>query len=254
MKVFVPSFQDAVIDRLFVSMENSEPNSVAGVVVLDNGLTDAVKTMWPQVHYLSVPRPFVAAQAFNRGFAAYPQDDVVVICDDAEIGTLDWKSRIDNLFRSWPAEYGLVTFAEPAFVEVNGLPPLLRPHEMTVISMASGIAIPRRVLEQVGPWEEALVGYGFDDFDYGLRLLHAGYRMGVSGEVLLRVARQAAGWEKVLGSWEAVLAHADVNFEVYLKKWLGWVPPKPWVVQLPITAEHLSRRACTCRDADWKKP
>lgn len=247
MKVFVPSFQDAVIDRLFLSMEASEPNSVAGVVALDNGLTGVVKAKWPQVRYLPVPVPFVAAQAFNVGFAAYPTHDVVVICDDAEIGTPDWKTQLAHLFTSWPTGYGLVTFAEPAFVLTHGLPPRLNPVEMLVVVMASGIAVPRWVLDQIGPWEEALVGYGFDDFDYGLRLLHAGYRMGISGDVLLRVERQAAGWQKRLGSYEAVLAHQDINFEVFHRKWSGVVPPKPWTIERPVTADHLSRRACSCR-------
>jgi len=250
VSVLIPSFQDERLTALFTCMEAREPGSVASVIVLDNGLTGELHRHWPQARYLPVPGdPFVAAQAFNIGFAAVPDDDVVVIGDDSEILTDQWLQRIMQLFDDWPMAYGLLSFAETTTPSVYGrMPPPLHPIEMSMVATGSSIAIPRRILREIGPWDETLVGYGFDDFDYGLRLLHAGYLLGVAGDVVLHTDAQATGWVKRLGSWAAMLEKLDVNFEIFHQKWTGRVPPKPWVVERPETDVHFKRFACHCRE------
>jgi len=250
VSIVVPSFQDDRLIALFTGMEAREPGSVASVIVLDNGLTEGVRAQWPQARYLPVPGdPFVAAQAFNIGFAAVPEHDVVVLGDDVEILTSNWLQAIRQLFDSWPMAYGLLSFAETTTPGVYGrMPPPLSPIEMPTVATGSGIAMPRRILKEIGPWDETLIGYGFDDFDYGLRLLHAGYLLGVAGDVMLHTDAQAAGWVKRLGSWEAMLKKQDVNFELFHRKWTGCVPPRPWVVERPETDVHFKRFACHCRE------
>jgi len=249
ISILVPSFQDHMIRRLFTSMEQRQPGSSIGVIVLDNGLSDAIKAEWPYAKYVQVPHdPFVATIAFNIGFRAVPYDDIVILGADVEIQTDDWAKRIEQMFRYWPFEYGLLTFAETTTRATYGaIPPPLNPMELPTIALASGIAMPRRVLNQIGPWDESFVGYGYDDFDYSLRLLHAGYRLGIAGDVILHTASQASAWVERLGFWDAVLERQDINARIYHQKWFGTIPPNLRDVNRPVTAEHFNRTSCSCR-------
>lgn len=250
VSVLVPSFRDAVLVKLFRSMESSEPRSTMRVTVLDNGIGDEMHECWPQVRFIPMPvGPYVTGAAFNVGFSFTAHDDIVILSDDVEIATSGWYAACDRLFREWPPEYGVLTFATGrettrrtrALLDTNG--------ELVYVTLGPGLVIPRRVLDAIGPWDETLVGYGMDDFDYGIRCLHAGYRLGVTNAVVLRNDAQATGWVDKLGSYEAVLAQQDVNFEIFHRKWHGDapLPPKPWAITFPVCAEHLNRASCACR-------
>ena len=247
VSVLIPSFNDGILMRCFASMERRQPGSMRRVIVLDNGLSPKLRAGPPQVTFVDVPSdPFVFPQAFNLGVAAAPRGhSIVALGDDLEILTDHWLSRIEVLVAHWPVGYGVLTFEEERTRETRpdyhgGL------YELQDVALGAGIVLPRPVLDEVGPWDETLVGYGFDDFDYGIRLWHAGYKLGISDAVLVRNERQAAAWVERLGSYEAVLARQDTNFEIFHRRWLGAVPAKPWVVQRPRAAEHFRRQSCAC--------
>ena len=249
ISVLVPSFNDGMLMRLFASMEKSEPGSLRHVIVLDNGLSPKLIAGCPSPRYVIVPAaPFVFSEAFNTGVrAAHAKHDIVCFSDDVVIRSKGWFSALVERFDDWPDEYGLLTCAEQSTSTVYGH--RLHPDEIVDlpdIALGAGILIPRRVLKQIGPWDETFVGYGFDDFDYGVRLLHAGYRLGITGAVVLDNLTQAAGWVKRLGSYEAVLAHQDINYYRFHEKWHGAIPEKPWVVQRPVTNDHFRRQGCSC--------
>lgn len=248
VSVLIPSFNNDLLMRCFASMEQRQPGSMRRVIVLDNGLSPKLRAECPEVQFVDVPAdPFVFPQAFNRGVAAAPTGHAIVaLGDDLEILTDNWLTKIEDLVAHWPANYGVITFEEERTRETRpdyhgGL------YELSDVALGAGIVLPRQVLDAVGSWDETLVGYGFDDFDYGIRLWHAGYKLGLSDAVLLRNARQATAWVERLGSYEAVLARQDTNFEIFHRRWLGTVPAKPWVVQRPRAMEHFRRQACACR-------
>ena len=252
ISVLVPSFNDVMLGRLFRSMEESERGSTKRVIVLDNGLSSEIRGAWAHVHYVPVPsRPFVFSQAFNLGVAAAPLgDEIVALGDDVRIVEGAWLSRLEDRFALWPDGFGLLTCAEMSTASVYGRYP--KTDEVIAlpdVALGSGILIPRRVLAEIGPWDESFVGYGFDDFDYGVRLLHAGYLLGITGAVLLSCLAQAAGWVRRLGSYEAVLKKQNVNFRRFHEKWFGAVPPEPWLPQRPLVDEHWNRASCRCLQA-----
>jgi GT2 family glycosyltransferase len=252
ISVLVPSFRDDVLVRLLTNMERREAMSTELVIVLDNGLDPATLEAWPKVRSITVPHePFVFSQAFNMGVAAAPaHHDIVALGDDVEILTDHWASRMLWRLAQWPAAYGLLACAETTTASVYGrYPDTSDIIDLPDVALGAGIMIPRPILDLVGPWDETLVGYGFDDFDYGVRLLHVGCRLGITGVVMLENSRQASGWQRRLGSYEAVVAKGDVNFQIFHEKWYGRVPEKPWVIKRPTVADHFLRQACLCSNA-----
>lgn len=249
ISVLIPSFNDLVLTRLLANMERRESGSTSLVIVLDNGLDPSTLKAWPSVRSIQVPSdPFVFSQAFNMGVAAAPAgNDIVAFGDDVDILTDGWATALMYRFGDWPAAYGLLACAEMTTSSVYGRnPDATDIIELPDVALGAGIMLQRSVLEEIGPWDETLIGYGFDDFDYGVRLLHAGYLLGITGAVLLNNVEQASAWVRRLGSYEAVLAKGEVNFQRFHEKWFGRVPPRPWVIERPTVAEHFFRQACRC--------
>lgn len=247
ISVLVPSFRDGMLMRCFASMERSQPGSMDRVIVLDNGISTKLKWGCPSVRWVAVSAdPFVFSRAYNLGAAAAPDDDIVSLGDDLEILTDRWLDRIEMLLANWPTGYGAITLEEERTREA-------RPSydgglcELPDVALGAGLVIPRVVLDEIGPWEEGLVGYGFDDFDYGIRLFHAGYRLGLTDVVKVRNERQASAWETRLGSYDAVLDRMKLNHAIYHQKWYGAVPPLGEIAR-PTMAEHLNRQSCACKE------
>lgn len=249
ISVLVPSFRDEALVRLLNNMEHREAGSTSLVIVLDNGLDPKTLQAWPKVKSIQVPSdPFVFSQAFNRGVDASPAwCDIVSLCDDVEILTDHWATALTTRCNNWPPEYGILSCVETTTGAAYGrVPDPDEVVELPDVALGPGIVIPRPILDEIGPWDESFVGYGFEDFDYGVRLLHAGYLLGITGSVMLDNASQASAWVKRLGSYEAVVAKADESFQRFHEKWFGRVPPKPWVIQRPKVSEHFFRQVCHC--------
>ncbi len=100
--------------------------------------------------------------------------------------------------------------------------------------------IPRWIWDEIGPLDQEYVGYGWDDTDYFLRVLHAGYKIGITGAACIRhkgtVAFKRAGLTKERG-W--------LNYDRFHAKW--GIPPDPnrETKFLP-AAPHFRRQACGC--------
>jgi hypothetical protein len=244
ISVLVPSFNHDLLERLLTSMEAHQVGSVSRVIVLDNGLDPLKRGPWTAVRYLGVPsNPFVFGQAFNRGVKfAEPEHDIVSMCDDIVMLTDNWLSKIEHLLATWPSDYGMLSLDQTG--ERQGV------KEMLDVQLGPALVIPRWVLNSIGPWDESLVGYGYDDYDYGIRMYHAGFKLGHWGGVQIRNVEQATGWVRRLGSYEAVLKAQDVNFEIFHKKW-GSEPPADRLPVRPTRDEHINRQHCTCLRSDY---
>lgn len=240
--VLVPSFDSNAIDRLLLNMEERQPLSTMSVIVLDNGLVRRPKARW-----VKVPTPFVFSQAYNIGCAQAWTHDILSLADDVEILTDGWLDAVYDLSLSWPDGYGAITFEEEKTREFR---PDYHGGLITLPDVALGAAllVPRRVLETVGRWDESYVGYGFDDFDYGVRCFHHGLQLGLSDVIRYRDTEQARAWTKRLRSYEAVLDLQDLNAAMFHKKFYGTVPSDLRNIQRPRMAEHFNRASCTCKE------
>ncbi len=247
IRVLIPTFRDHMLERCLASLEASQTGSSTCVLILDNGLDGA----WTGVERLRVPHdPFVAAQAFNIGCDVYPDDDIVWLDDAAEVVSDAWLTKLTRLQdrRDVLMNYGVLIFGQTTTQATYGRQPQwYEILDIPDVAMGAGIFVPRRTLHDIGGMDEALVGYGFDDFDYGLRCYHAGLKLGITGAVQLQSAEQASGWVARLGSYEAVLARLDINADIYSKKWTGQPASRPLVITRPRMDEHWLQKTCHCR-------
>jgi hypothetical protein len=244
LRVLTPSFDDGLCEAFFQSLERSEPGSVSRVVIGDNGLSSEFRARWPQALYVPVPKdPFVYSVAINLCAGACGQNDMIQLGDDTEMLTPGWLSRCENLLSRWPAEFGALNLSEPSTLGVYGR------HADPAIECPSTFAffatlIPRRIWNEIGPEDERFRGYGFDDTDYCIRLLHAGYRLGITDAATV-FHKGTAGHQMRDGGWEGVQRRAGVSYEAFYEKWKLQRPEVPHIEFFP-AADHFRRQACRC--------
>jgi len=237
----VPSFSDDLLEAFFASMERSQPGSVASVIVGDNGLSPAFRAAWPQACYVPVPAdPFIGAQAINRCVAAAPAyADLLLLNDDMHVESPAWLERIESVLATLSPLVGIVNVT---------CPPTTAPVASVAIAQTAvaflGGAIPRRVWNSVGSWDERYTGYGFEDTDYCFRLWHAGYAIGLTAAVAIPHTG-SVGYIRRHGSWDAVRQLCDRSFEAFYTKWA--IPmPTPRHIESFDAAPHMRRHACAC--------
>lgn len=242
IRLIVPSFSEDLLERFFWSLHTNDLDSVGAVIVGDNGLPEHMRRRWPEAQYVNIPQPFIYAQAINRCAAAAGQDDLLILEDDMLMLTPHWRSTLERFMERWPADYGVVQIATTADPEVKR--DEIR-ESLTTVGLGVSL-IPRRVWNAVGTMDERYVGYGYEDTDYCVRLLHAGYRIGVTGAVLVEHRGGQIGYTRRLGSYEAVLEQCRVNRDLFYKKW-GIPAPADGEIRFEPAPPHLTRATCGCR-------
>lgn len=242
MRVIMPSFNDDLLETCLTSLEVSAPGSSSRVIVGDNGLSMAMRRRWAQCRYVPVPAdPFVFSQAANLCMrAAGPDDDFLFLGDDMTIETPGWDAIIQDLFASWPVEYGVIYMARPDAPVTPGIV------ASETFAVGTSTLIPRSTVRVIGDFDERYIGYGYEDVDYCLRLLHAGLKIGIASSLRIRHGGTVA-YQRRYGSWEALLPHAGVNFKQFYAKW-GLTEPVPARVEAMYSAEHFRHEQCHCTE------
>lgn len=173
LAIIILSKTDAYINRLLASMEKSQFDFIkkASVIVGDNGLSEATRTLHHKVKYITIPEPFVFAKAVNLCVAAAPKkSDILVMNDDTEIMTPKFVDKLEAALADPRSEpYGVLSpkitggagntdmmkeIAEGDFVQT----------QKPVCFIAA--LIRRKVWNQVGGLDERYTGYGWEDTDY----------------------------------------------------------------------------------------
>lgn len=168
--------------------------------------------------------PFAFPCNANIGIKAAGQSDVVLMNDDAqfvESGSIDALREIsyaypeigvlsphvdgdaDNLFQTDAASFpGGIAYCERRLCFIC-------------------VYLKREVLNAVGEMDERFSGYGFDDQDYCLRLLLAGYRLAVTSDVTARhgyaESRCSSSFRRSLRDKFAAGREAET---VFRRKWM----------------------------------
>ncbi len=241
IRVLIPSCNDDLLIGCFQSMERMQVGSWYSAIVADNGLTDAMRGFWP-ANYCTVPhRPFVINAAFNSAARrAGSQDDFLLTNDDIEFLTPNWLLHIEALLAAWPREYGLLNLAATTTEATYGRFPGDAPIEAPTTLSFVATLIPRWIWDEIGPLDQEYVGYGWDDTDYFLRVLHAGYKIGITGAATIRhtgtVAFKRAGLTKEQGR---------LNYDRFHAKW-GLVPDPGREFKFLPAAPHFRRQSCEC--------
>ena len=177
------------------------------VVVIDGGLEQRAASwtcrIWPEFGAMLVipgQEPFIFARACNQGIMAAPNDDIVLLNDDALLMTrYGFTQMVESHYCTAdtrePVRISLLACA----TNVTGYPAQQRracPHDRQVRELPlipgdrySGLVnfcavlIPRSTLTTVGLLDERFGGpgvYGGEDVDYCLRVRQAGLKIGVT--------------------------------------------------------------------------
>lgn len=225
------------------TMEVMQPGSLVRVIVGDNGLSPAYRAslIARGVTIVDVPAdPFIYAQAINLMVAAtLPGQDIVILEDDMEMRTPSWLARIEELLTKWPDGYCVLQLAgSPNQWQMKSDDVVL---SETTVGLGISI-IPRTVWDVVGPMDERYVGYGWEDTDWCVRALHAGYTIGITGAVQVEHLKGQQGYIRRAGNYGKVIDKCKTSQALFAEKWgkdIGEIKFEP-------LAPHFDRR-CGCK-------
>lgn len=254
LAVIIPSCTDALLHECLLSMEESEWASACSVIVSDTGLKSE---NW-SVRRVKSPMPkFVHMVALNRVMDNLTNEDIIVLGDDTKITSPGWFTAVNNLLANWPEGYGMLNFTEEKLLEFadpkawfdqnrESANPVPLQSDQTL--PLCGSIIPRAVYDKVGCFDERYIGYGWDDIDYCVRLLHAGYKIGTTSVVTFQ-HKGAASYCAELVDRSFLLTMSTVNKVLFREKWglpLSFLETNEW----PLAAPHFNRDSCSCARAD----
>lgn len=126
-------------------------------------------------------RPFVFSRAVNECMEMAPDKDVIVMNDDAILQTMGGFDRLHfeaNVHR----EFGIVSSAVLGFVgnpeQHHKQSTSIRTAQLHTIVFIC-VHILREVIDKIGPMDERLIHYGWEDNLYCLQARAAGYKLGI---------------------------------------------------------------------------
>jgi len=170
-----------------VGIRKNQPN--ARVIVVDDGLGD-----WPQSRinlesYVDGEKPFIFSRNANIGIRAAGDDDVILCNDDAVLMTIDGFSWLHQAAVGYP-EYGILSSSIHGFVGnpeqkhwVSGSGYIQRSDNIRPITGHTVaficVHLPRTLINELGPLDERLIHYGWEDNLYCLQARARGYKLGV---------------------------------------------------------------------------
>lgn len=248
LRVLIPSFSDDLLQECFTAMERMQRGSTSAVIVGDNGLSEKFLDRWPFPRYVGVPRKhFCWADAINRcAQGAGVKDDLLILQDDTAVLTPDWLNECEELLAAWPKEYGLLDLSQTTTARAYGREASKAdPIEAPTTIAFTGATIPRHIWDEIGPLDDRFTGYGHDDSDYCLRLLHAGYKIGITGAAMIEHKHKGTeGFRRKLGV-EGINKQAVVNYDLFHAKW-GLLRPETMEMKFLQAAPHFLRQGCAC--------
>jgi len=192
LSVIIPSRNPLNLTRCIDRIQRCDLESKpARIIVIDDGLDWSVLPgvrRFAGVEFIDGVKPFVYARNCNRGILYAGGDDVVLLNDDALLGTpcgLTAMQRVIDLDRRFGLAAAVTNNAGNPAQQPWALPGLnaeqrkliVREEPRTVNFIC--VLIPRRTLLEVGLLDERFVGYGGDDDDYCLRVRNAGLKIGI---------------------------------------------------------------------------
>lgn len=225
ISVIIPSRTDEYAKRLLESIENSQPGTSAHAVVGDNGLSQSMRSLWPLTTFVTVPRdPFVFSQSINMCVAVAPkQNDILIIGDDSVIKSRRWLEKISALLSDEKNKsFGMIS---PQIIGNVATPDQNMPCPDGVIVECLrdlcfvAVFIRRSAWDIVGQMDERFVGYGYDDTDYCIRARDAGWKLGVTSDV---IAQHGVGQYEASATYRTypdVGRLAALNQEIFAAKW-----------------------------------
>ena len=185
--VIIPSKSAFNLSRCINSFKQTHPNSNGRIVVFDNDISGGVNNLCDRNLVRSIPdySPFCFSKAINR--CASPEisgtDDLILLNDDTEIITPSGFHLLHEA-ANMTDSYGVVSSLIDGFVGNPQQSAKQHRDARSIFTPIGGIAficvhIRREVWNALGPLDERLIHYGWDDTLFCVKTWAAGLRLGV---------------------------------------------------------------------------
>ncbi|MBV7339358.1 glycosyltransferase family 2 protein [Chloroflexi bacterium TSY] len=149
------------------------------IIVVDDGARSDAEAHLPSIHWVPGVKPFIFARNANIGIDT-ADEDVILLNDDARLVTPNGFSKLAKQVKSRP-EIGICSAGIRGCVgnqrQLVSSDRQLRIESKTLAFICA--YIPKMVREQLGPFDERFVGYGFEDNDYCARTITAGWQLAI---------------------------------------------------------------------------
>lgn len=184
--IIIPSCNPSNLRACLDGMADKQSSALDRVFVYDTCPNDGVSNVCDYFHVACAKGklPFVFSKAINAGLILTGDKDVIILNDDAELLT---PNGFDELAKasSMDPGFGIVSAAIKGFVgnpeqkyTKNPSGYIIRPATLhTVVFIC--VYIHRAVINKIGPLEERLIHYGWEDNLYCLQARAAGWGLGV---------------------------------------------------------------------------
>ena len=191
ISVLIPSRNNGLIARAVASIKRTH-NSLKGVevIAISDGLQEKPRLI-AELRYVEGEAPFCFAKNINIGArSASKGNDLFLMNDDAFFVTYEGLHTLAAV-ASRRELLGLVT---PVFARSERTPSQRLGHldpasglwiERGGYLTFAGVFIKRSLFERMGGLDERFTGYGYDDNDFSLRTVMAGYELGVLPSVVM---------------------------------------------------------------------
>lgn len=186
--IIIPSCTENNLRVCLEALKSKQPGWKDRVQVYDSDPTGRVENIcedYGVVRSFDIGlRPFVFSRAVNECMDLSPDRDVIVMNDDAVLQTIGGLEKLHYESTIHP-EFGIVSSSIFGFV---GNPeqshrPVSITHPIRIVTLHTVVFIcvhiRREVINQLGPMEERLIHYGWEDNLYCLQARAAGYKLGI---------------------------------------------------------------------------
>lgn len=182
MKIIIPSGSPENLVACAVAIRRSEPTlDPKDIIVIADPVAWGQDDDEPhEMTWILGKRPFVFAEAVNKGINAAGGDDVIVLGDDGILETplgftkMLAAARKHNYGMLSASIRGLVGNRRQALTPGDTREIVDEPEFLCFVC----VAILRSTIDKAGLMDERLTGYGFDDNAYCLLAKRAGVKMG----------------------------------------------------------------------------
>jgi GT2 family glycosyltransferase len=183
--IIIPSKTENNIRVCLEALKSKQPSHLTNVIVYNNdrsGGVDNACTDYGVTRVEAPLEPFVFSKAVNECMMRCPNYDVIVMNDDAILQTMGGLTRLHIEAGNHP-EFGIVSSSVFGFV---GNPEQCHRPDSRFIRSATlhtvvfiCVHISRDLINKIGPLDERLIHYGWEDNLYCLQARAAGYKLGV---------------------------------------------------------------------------
>lgn len=182
--IIIPSRTENNLRVCLESLKSKQPRWRDRVIVYDNDLSGGVEKVCEDYNVFRLDgtlQPFIFSRAVNECMSVTPDKDVIVMNDDAVLQNIGGFYNLHFEATAHP-EFGIVSSAILGFIgnheQHSKGASLIRPVKLHTVAFVC-VHISRELIDKIGPMDERLIHYGWDDNLYCLQARAAGYKLGV---------------------------------------------------------------------------